>query len=131
MMTDPIADMLTRIRNANDISRPKVEIPHSRMKESIASKMKQSGFIVDYKRVKKPIQDSLEITLRYGEDGEKVIREISRVSKPGRRVYSPSNELKKVLGGMGVSLISTSKGILTDHECRQQKIGGEVLCVIW
>lgn len=131
MITDSIADMLTRIRNANQIHRGTVDIPHSAMLENIAKKMKQEGFIIDYKRVQKPIQDILTVSLKFGEDGERVIRTIERVSTPGRRVYRGVNELKKVLGGMGIAIVSTSRGILTDHECRQQKVGGEVLCQIW
>lgn len=131
MITDPIADLLTRIRNANNIYREKVDCPHSKIKESIVQKMKQEGFVQDYKRVQHPVQDVLSIQLRYGPDKEKIIRQLDRISKPGLRVYKGSKELKKVLGGMGVALITTPKGILTDKECREQKVGGEVLCTIW
>jgi len=131
MITDPIADMLTVVRNANNIYREKVDCPHSQIKESIVQKMKQEGFVQDYKRVQHPVQDILSIQLRYGPDKEKIIRQLDRVSKPGLRVYKSSKQIKKILGGMGISIISTPKGILTDKECREQKVGGEVLCTIW
>ena len=131
MMTDPIADMLTRIRNANRIYKKEVSIPHSKIKENIASKMKQTGFIQDYKVEDHPVQKVLTVYLKYGEDGETIIRRLDRVSKPGRRVYKKVTEFSQILGGMGIEIVSTSKGIMTDHECRQQKIGGEILCTVW
>lgn len=131
MMTDPIADMFTRIRNANSIYRPRTEMPHSKLKERVAEKMKQAGFIKDYEVIDGKPAKTLAIHLKYGSDGEKVIREITRVSKPGRRIYRGQGNLKRLLNGMGVSIVSTSKGIMTDQECREQKIGGEVLGTIW
>ena len=131
MMTDPIADMLTRIRNANSIYRKEVDVPYSKIKEGIATKLKSAGFIKEYTRKENYPQDILTLQLKYGEDGEKVIRKIIRVSKPGRRVYHKVSEMHKILNGLGISLVSTSKGILTDRECHEQRIGGEVLCNVW
>ena len=131
MMTDPIADMLTRIRNANRIYRQEVEIPHSKIKQGIAEKLKQEGFIKDYCLVERSPQNAIVIQLKYGPDGEMVIRKIMRISKPGRRVYRSLKQLRKVLGGLGIMIVSTSKGILTDRECREQKAGGEVICTVW
>ncbi len=131
MMTDPIADMLTRIRNANRIYRNKVLISYSKLVENILNKMKQEGFIQDYARIEEQGRAKIAVSLKYGPDGEKVIRNIQRVSRPGLRVYRPAPELKKILGGQGIAIISTSKGILTDRECREKKIGGEVLCTVW
>lgn len=131
MMTDPIADMFTRMRNANEIGRPQVDVPHSRLKEQIVQKLKEEGFITDYKIMKRSPQSVLTVYLKYGPDGEKVIRSIQKVSKPGRRIYQGATHLKKILGGMGISVLSTSRGILTDRECREQKVGGEVIGIIW
>lgn len=132
MMTDPIAAMLTIIRNANRIYRDKVMVRHSRMVEEIIKKIKQEGFIQDYARVEYKGHPQLQVTLKYGEDGEKVIRNITRISRPGRRVYQHSKDMKhKILGGLGIAIVSTSKGILTDRECREQNVGGEVLCTVW
>lgn len=131
MMTDPIADMLTRIRNANSVYSTKVTIPYSKLKEGIAKKLKQEGYILDYEIVQKTPQNEITIQLKYGPDGEKVIRKIIRVSKPGRRIYCNVGQMKKILQGLGISIVSTSKGILTDRECREQKAGGEVLCTVW
>jgi small subunit ribosomal protein S8 len=131
MITDPIADMLTVIRNANRIYRDKVEFSHSALKESMVKKLKQEGFIQNYERVQKPVQDRLIVYLKYGADGEKIIRELQRVSKSSRRVYKALREMNKILGGMGIAIVSTPKGILTDSECRAQKVGGEVLCTVW
>lgn len=131
MMTDPIADMFTRIRNANSIYRPRAEMPHSKLKEKVAEKMRQAGFIKNYEVIDGKPSKTLAIQLKYGADGERVIREITRVSKPGRRVYKSQRNLKRLLNGMGISIVSTSKGIMTDQECREQKMGGEVLGTIW
>lgn len=131
MMTDPIADMLTRIRNANAIYRFELDIPHSGVKEAIAAKLKETGYIKDYKVTEEDPQNVLTVYLKYGPDGEKVIRSITRESKPGCRIYKKVHELKLVLNGLGTSLVSTSKGILTDAQCREQKVGGELLCTIW
>lgn len=131
MRTDPIADMLTMIRNANAIYHKSVIIPHSIVKEGILIKLKQSGFIKDYEVIEEQPQNHVKVFLKYGSDGERVIRQIKRVSKPSRRIYAKVKDMKKVLGGMGVNIISTSKGILTDEECREQKSGGEIICVVW
>ena len=131
MMTDPIADMLTRIRNANRIYRPQVDIPHSRLKENILNKLKQEGFIKDFNKTEQQPQAILTVFLKYGPDGEHVIRELHRDSKPGRRVYKPVDEIGKVLNGLGVAIVSTPKGVLTDGECRSRKVGGEILCTVF
>jgi small subunit ribosomal protein S8 len=133
MMTDPIADMLTRIRNAVSVERRHVEIPMSRVKRGLADVLKREGFIWDWSEVKedsKPVS-SLRIELKYGPAGEKVIRRIRRISKPGCRVYSRSNELRPILNGLGISILGTSRGVISDREARQQKVGGEVLCEVW
>ncbi|HAC91034.1 MAG TPA: 30S ribosomal protein S8 [Planctomycetaceae bacterium] len=130
MMTDPIADMLTRIRNAVRVERPHVDVPTSRVKLGVAEVLKREGYIWDYQVIEATPVSQLRIELKYGPNGEKVIQTVRRVSKPGRRVYSKSTDLRPVLNGMGISIISTSKGMVSDREARQQKIGGEVLCEI-
>jgi small subunit ribosomal protein S8 len=130
MMTDPIADMLTRIRNAVRVERPHVDIPLSRVKLGLAEVLKREGYIWDYQEVDGEPVKQLRIELKYGPNGEKVIQSIKRVSKPGRRVYSKCTELRPVLNGLGISILSTSKGMVSDREARQQKLGGEVLCEI-
>ncbi len=133
MMTDPIADMLTRIRNAVSVERPNVEIPMSRVKRGVADVLKREGFIWDWSEVAnqaKPVPN-LRIELKYGPAGEKVIRRIRRISKPGCRVYSRSTELRPILNGLGISILSTSHGVMSDREARRQKVGGEVLCEVW
>jgi small subunit ribosomal protein S8 len=130
MMTDPIADMLTRIRNAVRVERPFVDIPNSRVKRGIADVLKREGFIWDYEVVQEegsPIS-MLRLELKYGPNGEQIIQTIRRRSKPGRRLYVRSRELRPVLGGMGISIISSSQGVLSDREARTKNIGGEVLC---
>ena len=130
MMTDPIADMLTRIRNAVRVERPHVDIPSSRVKLGLAEVLKREGYIWDYQEIDgKPVKQ-LRIELKYGPNGERVIQSIKRVSKPGRRVYSKCTDLRPVLNGLGISILSTSKGLVSDREARQQKLGGEVLCEI-
>ncbi|MFO1011484.1 MAG: 30S ribosomal protein S8 [Planctomycetota bacterium] len=131
MMTDPIADLCTRIRNANAIKKTTLRLPASTVKVGIVQILKEEGFIADY--VVEPGQptSSLVITLKYGDEGESVIREISRVSKPGRRIYAASNELPPVLRGMGIRVLSTNKGIVSDRTARAQKLGGEVLCEVF
>ncbi|MFG0264672.1 MAG: 30S ribosomal protein S8 [Rhodopirellula sp. JB055] len=132
MMTDPIADMLTRIRNAVRVERPFVDIPASRVKRGVADVLKREGFIWDWKEEKleeEPV-GFLRLELKYGPNGERVIQSIRRISKPGRRLYSRSKELKPVLGGLGIRIISTSKGVISDREARRDKIGGEVLCEV-
>lgn len=131
MMTDPIADMLTRIRNAVSVERPTVEMPISKVKIGVAEVLKREGYIWDWKAEEAEPVGQLHIDLKYGNSGEKVIRRIKRVSKPGCRVYSKSKDLRPVLNGMGIAILSTSQGLMSDRECRQQKVGGEVLCEVW
>ena len=133
MMTDPLADMLTRIRNAVRVERPVVEMPLSKVKRGVAEVLKREGYIWDWREEAvedKPVKQ-LYIDLKYGPNGERVIRHIKRVSKPGRRVYSRSTELRPILNGLGISIISTSRGVISDREARQKKLGGEVLCELW
>ncbi len=131
-MTDPIADMLTRIRNANSIGRKLVDVPLSKVKVGVAEALKRSGYIRDFRLLDgEPRERLIRIELKYGPDGEHVINEITRYSKPGRRVYSGVSELPKVLNGLGVAIVSTSRGILNDAEAREQNVGGEVLATIW
>jgi len=130
MMTDPIADMLTRIRNAVRVERPYVDIPTSRVKRGIADVLKREGFIWEWKEEESEPVSVLRLELKYGPNGERVIQSIKRVSKPGRRLYTRSKELKPVLGGLGISIVSTSKGVISDREARRDNVGGEVLCEI-
>lgn len=130
-MTDPIADMLTRIRNANSAGHEKVEIPSSRLKLEIARILKDEGFIKNYKFAKNRKQGIIKIYLKYGPEKQKAISGITRASTPGIRRYASYKKIPKVLSGLGIAIISTSKGILTDKEARQQKAGGELLCKIW
>ncbi|MCC7338352.1 MAG: 30S ribosomal protein S8 [Pirellulaceae bacterium] len=130
MMTDPIADMLTRIRNAVRVERPHVDMPLSRLKLGVAEVLKREGYIWDYKEVDAEPVKHLRIELKYGPNGERVIQTIRRVSKPGRRVFSKSRDLRPVLNGLGISILSTSKGMVSDREARQQNLGGEVLCEV-
>jgi small subunit ribosomal protein S8 len=148
MMTDPIADMLTRIRNASAIERPAVEMPATRVKMGVAQVLKDEGFVLDYQVGKyqtaadgqrafeasddlsKP-KMVLRVFLKYGPEGEKVIRHIRRVSKPGLRIYKRADQLKRILDGLGISIVSTSKGVMSDRQARQNKLGGEVLANVW
>jgi small subunit ribosomal protein S8 len=130
MMTDPIADMLTRIRNAVRVERPHVDIPTSRVKLGVAEVLKREGYIWDYQQIEAEPNNLLRIELKYGPNGERVIQTIQRVSKPGRRVFSKSRDLRPVLNGLGISIISTSSGVVSDREARKQNIGGEVLCEV-
>jgi small subunit ribosomal protein S8 len=133
MMTDPIADMLTCIRNAVRIERPQVELPLSKVKRGLAEVLKREGYIWDWREAQEdgaPAKQLL-IQLKYGPNGERVIRHIRRVSKPGRRVYSQATSLRPVLNGLGISIISTSRGVISDREARQRNLGGEVLCEVW
>ena len=130
-MTDPIADMLTRTRNANVATKDKVEIPASNLKEEVAKVLKKEGFIRGYERIENNGQGLLKLYLKYGAEGEKVITGLKRISKPGLRVYANKDEIPKVLGGLGTAIISTSYGVLTDKEARKQGVGGEVLCYVW
>lgn len=131
MLTDPIADMLTRIRNSILIKNEKVDMPASRMKVEIAKILKEEGFIKSYKIIKDKKQGILRLTPKYGPDGKPLISGLKRVSTPGRRVYSGKGKMPKVMGGVGIAIITTSRGILTDKECRREGVGGEVLCYIW
>ncbi|MEG6566636.1 30S ribosomal protein S8 [Thermoanaerobacterium saccharolyticum] len=130
-MTDPIADMLTRIRNANIVRHETVEIPASNTKRAIAMIMLREGFIKAVEEIDDGKQGILKITLKYGPNKERVISGLKRISKPGLRVYAKSNEIPRVLGGLGMAIISTSKGIMTDKEAKREGVGGEVLCYIW
>ena len=148
MMTDSLADMLTRIRNANRIERPAVDMPASRLKINVAQVLKEEGFIYDYQigllvkdedGVKQWQQESdlskpkvlLRVFLKYGPEGERVIRNIERASRPGRRLYFRSTQLRPVLNGLGISILSTSKGVMSDRRARAQKLGGEMLCTVY
>ena len=130
-MTDPIADMLTRLRNANSVLHDKVEIPGSKIKKAIASVLKEEGFIKDFTFTENDKQGVLTLTLKYGPKREKVISGIKRISKPGLRMYAKHAELPKVLGGLGIAIISTSKGIMSDKEARKAGLGGEVIAYVW
>jgi small subunit ribosomal protein S8 len=122
-MTDPIADMLTRIRNANSMRYKEVEVPSSKMKLEISKILKEEGFISDYKVKKNDVQDTIVLFLKYGQNKERVITGLKRISKPGLRVYAKSEEIPKVLNGLGIAIVSTSKGIMTDKEARKQSVG--------
>jgi small subunit ribosomal protein S8 len=130
-MTDPIADMLTRIRNANRAEHDKVDIPASKLKARIAQILKDEGFIKNYRLIEDSKQGTLRVYLKYGPGNEKMISGLVRVSSPGRRVYVTHDKVPSILGGMGLVIISTSRGVFTDHEVRRQKIGGEVLAYVW
>jgi small subunit ribosomal protein S8 len=148
MMTDPLADMLTRIRNANRIERPAVDVPASRLKVNVAQVLKDEGFIANFGvgcvvtddaggKAFQPEADLgkagviLRIVLKYGPEGERIIRHIQRVSKPGRRLYCRASDLKPVLEGLGISIVSTSRGVMSDRAARAQRLGGELLCKVW
>ena len=131
MMTDPIADMLSRIRNGNDARHKSVEIPASNIKAEIARILLEEGYIKSYDVLEVGHQGKINVELKYGNNDEKVISGIKRISKPGLRVYAKSTEIPRVLGGLGVAVISTSKGIMTDREARKEQVGGEVLCYVW
>lgn len=131
VMTDPIADMLTRIRNANMVRHEKLELPASTMKKEIADILKREGYVRDYEFIEDNKQGILRIFLKYSVSEERVITGLKRISKPGLRVYAKSNEVPRVLNGLGTAIISTSKGVLSDKEARSQAVGGEVLAYIW
>jgi len=130
-ITDPIADMLTRIRNANNVNKDVVDIPASNLKINIAKTLKDEGFIREYKIIDNYPQNKVRVYLKYGQDDEKVISGIKRISKPGLRVYVDKDEIPRVLGGLGIAVISTSRGILTGKEARKEGVGGEVVCYVW
>ena len=130
-MTDPIADMLTRVRNANMVKHETVDVPASNMKKEIARILLEEGFIRGYDVIEDGKQGIIRIQLKYGQTGERVISGLKRISKPGMRVYADKHEVPRVLNGLGISIISTSKGILTDKQARKEGVGGEVICYVW
>ena len=131
MMTDPIADMLTRIRNAIRIERPYVDVPVSRVKKGIAEVLHREGYIWDFEVLDSPPQNTLRLSLKYGPNGEAVVQEIARVSRPGRRIYSEVRSMPSVREGMGIYVLTTNQGIIRDREARKRGVGGEVLCRVW
>ena len=131
MNTDPIADMLTRIRNANLVSHPEVEIPSSKLKVSLAKLLKEEGYITNYSERTVGKFKVLTVELKYDEAGKPIITNLQRISRPGLRSYCKAKNLPQVLGGMGIAIVSTSKGLLTDRRARKENIGGEVLCYVW
>lgn len=131
MMTDPVADMLTRIRNALQIERPYVDMPLSRLKQGIAEALQREGYIWDYEIVEQAPQNVLRVNLKYGPNGERVIQSLQRVSSPGRRVFTRIKDTEDVRQGLGVTILSTSRGILSNREARTQHVGGEILCEVW
>ncbi len=128
---DPIADMLTRIRNANQMRYKEVEVPASKIKVEIARILKEEGFISDYKIKKNDVQNIITLSLKYGEKKERVITGLKRISKPGLRVYAKADEVPRVLNGLGIAIVSTSKGVMSDKQARENNLGGEVLAYIW
>ncbi|MFQ5848124.1 MAG: 30S ribosomal protein S8 [Candidatus Methylomirabilales bacterium] len=131
MLSDPIADTLTRLRNASAAGHEKVDIPSSRLKVEIARILKEEGFVRGYKVIDERPQGTLRVYLKYGPGNERVLRGIVRASKPGLRVYTHARKIPQVLSGMGIAILSTSKGVMTDGEARRQAVGGEVLCYVW
>lgn len=131
VMTDPISDMLTRIRNANMVRHEKLEIPASKIKKEIANILKREGFVRDVEFIEDNKQGVIRIFLKYGPNNERVITGLKRISKPGLRVYAKADEVPRVLNGLGIAIVSTSQGVLTDKEARQKKTGGEILAYIW
>ena len=130
-MTDPIADMLTRIRNANQNRAKEVSMPSSKMKEQIATILKDEGFITDFSINKEDVQSTLTLTLKYADNKERVITGLKRISKPGLRVYAKAEEIPYVLNGLGIAIISTPKGVMTDKLARKNNVGGEVIAYVW
>ena len=130
-MSDPIADMLTRIRNANMVRHEKLEVPASNLKKEIAEILKREGFVRDVEYVEDNKQGIIRIFLKYGQNNERVITGLKRISKPGLRVYAKTNEVPKVLNGLGIALVSTSNGLLTDKEARAKQVGGEIVAYVW
>ncbi|WP_025729637.1 30S ribosomal protein S8 [Atopobacter phocae] len=131
VMTDPIADFLTRIRNANMVRHASLEVPSSNMKIAVADILKREGFIKNYEIVEDDKQNVMRVFLKYTKDNERVITGLKRISKPGLRVYAKRDEIPKVLNGLGIAIISTSEGVITDKEARQKNVGGEVLAYVW
>lgn len=130
-MTDPIADMLTRIRNANTVGHATVDIPASKMKKAIAGILTEEGYIKGYDCIEDDKQGIIRVQMKYGADKQRVITGIKKISKPGLKVYVKSEDVPKVLGGLGIAIISTSKGLISDKEARKQGVGGEVVCYVW
>jgi small subunit ribosomal protein S8 len=130
-MTDPIADLLTRIRNALLAKHDRLDVPSSKLKRNLVAILKQEGFINDFEVVENQPQDLLRVFLRYSSEGSPALRRITRVSKPGRRVYRGADDIKPVLNGLGMAIVSTSKGLLSDRQAREQRLGGEILCEVW
>lgn len=130
-MTDPIADLLTRIRNALLAKHDRLDVPSSKLKRNLVAILKQEGFINDFEVVENQPQDLLRVFLRYSSEGSPALRRITRVSKPGRRVYRGADDIKPVLNGLGMAIVSTSKGLLSDRQAREQRVGGEILCEVW
>lgn len=131
VMTDPIADMLTRIRNANQMKHKTVEFPASKLKSEILKVLKQEGYITDFESLSEGVQGKLKVQMKYLDDNERVIRGLKKISKPGLRVYAKTDDLPKVLNGLGIAIISTSNGLMTDRAARKAKVGGEVLAYVW
>jgi small subunit ribosomal protein S8 len=131
MLTDPIADMLTRIRNANKALHEQVEMPTSRIKEELARILTEEGYITGYTVKKGDSFDTLVVQLKYGRSRERIITDLRRISKPGRRIYARKDRLPRVLGGMGISILSTSKGVITSRKAAEEGVGGEVICFVW
>lgn len=131
VMTDPIADLLTRIRNANVVRHESLEVPASKMKRDIVEILKNEGFIRDFEFIEDNKQGIIRVFLKFGPNNERVITGLKRISKPGLRVYAKSGDVPKVLNGLGISIVSTSQGVITDKEARAKQIGGEVICYVW
>lgn len=131
VLTDPVADMLTRIRNASSVRHESVDIPGSKLKTELARILKEEGFIRDYKFIEDDKQGTLRIYLKYGPQRERVISGIKRISKPGLRVYANKEQVPRVLGGLGIAILSTSQGVMSDKIARQSNVGGEVICYVW
>lgn len=131
VMTDPIADMLTRIRNANQMKKQTVDMPASKLKAEILSLLKTEGFITDFTVVDEGVQGTIKVTLKYLQNSERAVRGLKKISKPGLRVYAKTDDLPRVLNGLGIAIVSTSRGIMTDREARRQQVGGEVLAYVW
>jgi small subunit ribosomal protein S8 len=130
-ISDPLSDLLTRLRNAMRAGHDRVDVPASRVKEAVLKVLEEEGFIASYRKVQEGGRPVLRVGLRYDAEGEPIVAGIERVSRPGRRVYAGANEIPSVLGGLGVSIVSTSRGIVTDKKARQDGLGGEVLCNVW
>ena len=131
VMTDPIADMLTRIRNANQMKHDTVEMPASKLKTEILTVLKEEGYITDFKAVNDGVQGAIRVTLKYLANKERAVRGLKKISKPGLRVYAKTDELPRVLNGLGIAIVSTSQGLMTDREARKKQVGGEIIAYIW